>query len=464
MIIRQFTADGVSDRSYLAIHEPTRRAVVIDAQRDVWTYLDAADEAGVKITHAFDTHVHNDFVSGSFALRERTGAIVVQAAEAGVAYPVRGVNDGESVEIAPGIFVRALHTPGHTFHHMTYALEEDGRTVALFTGGSLLVETIGRTDLVSPGATERLARAQRASLLKLFAFPDATDVFPTHGAGSFCSAGEAPERETTSVGEEKRHNHAGRIAISEDEDAFVRFALHGLTAYPAYYAHMAAFNLAGTRALSALPELEALEPRKALELQQIGGSIVDARTSAEFVRGFPRGARSIPLGESFAGYVGMVLPFNDELVLVLADDEDWRRAQTQLIRIGFDRASGYVRGGFPTWERAGLPIDRLRAVTIEDVHALHKDDAAAVVDVRYDPEWRAGHIVDSTHVPIGSLPARLGDVPFENGRKLITMCAGGTRATLAASLLKRIGHDPLVVASGGFDQWAAHGWPAASGT
>ncbi len=464
MIVRTFSADGVSDRSYLVIHEATRRAIVVDAQRDVWTYLDAADAAGATITHAFDTHVHNDFVSGSFGLHERAGAVVVQAAEAHVAYPNRGVRDGDVVEIAPGFSVRALHTPGHTFHHMTFALEEDGKTVGLFTGGSLLVETIGRTDLVSPGATERLAREQRASLLKLFAFPDTTGVYPTHGAGSFCSAGDAPDRETTSVGEEKRQNAAGRIALTEDEDAFVRFALHGLTAYPAYYAHMAPLNLAGTPALAALPALEPLEPRKAFELQRNGGSIVDARTSVEFVRGFARGARSIPLGDSFAGWVGMILPFNDELVLVLADDDDWRRAQTQLVRIGYDRAAGFVRGGFPTWRLAGLPVDRLRAVTIDDVHKLHKDDAATIVDVRYDPEWRAGHITGATHVPLGALPARLGDVPFEAGREIVTMCAHGARGTLAASMLRRVGFDPLVVADGGYEGWAERGWPTETGS
>ena len=464
MIIKQFVADGVGDRSYLAIHEPTRRAIVIDAQRDVFTYLDAAEAAGATITHAFDTHVHNDFVSGSFGLFERAGALVVAAAEARVAYPNQGVHDGDVVEITPGVVVRALHTPGHTFHHMSYALEEDGRTTALFTGGSLLVETIGRTDLVSPGSTERLAREQRSSLLRLFAFPDSTGVYPTHGAGSFCAAGDAPDRDTTSIGHEKRDNAAGRIALSEDEDAFVRFALHGLTAYPAYYAHMAPLNLAGTPALAALPPLEPLEPGKAFELQQGGAALVDARRSVEFVRRFARGARSIPLGDSFAGFVGMILPFNDELVLVLPNHDDWRRAQTQLVRIGYDRAAGFIRGGFPAWEAAGLPVDRLRAISVEELHALHKDDAATIVDVRYDPEWRAGHIAGASHLALGTLPSRLGDVPFEPGREIVTMCAHGSRGTLAASILKRVGYDPLVVADGGFESWAEHGWPTATGT
>ena len=462
MKVHQCIADGVSDRSYLVVEETSRSAFVIDAQRDVWEYLETADRLGVKITYAFDTHVHNDFVSGSHALRELAGAIVVQAAGAGIQYPVREVRDGDRIQIADGVVVRALHTPGHTFHHMSFAVEENGRAAALFTGGSLLVQTIGRTDLVSPGATERLARDQRTSLLKLFRFPDETEVFPTHGAGSFCSAGDAPDRDTTSIGREKRDNAAARIALSEDEDAFVRFALHGLTAYPAYYAHMAPLNLAGTPALVRLPELEPLDPRKVLELQNSGASIVDARRSIEFARAFPRGARSIPLGDSFAGYIGMVLPFDDRLVLVLPNDEDWRRAQTQLIRIGFDHASGYVRGGFTSWESASLPIDRLRTMTLAELHAFHKEGLAEIVDVRYDPEWRGGHIPGSAHIPIGSVPARLGDIPDSIGKRLVTMCEGGTRATLAGSLLKRVGLDPFVIDQGGFSDWSEHGWPVVS--
>ncbi len=460
MRVVQFAADGVGDKSYLIVAEERGCAAVVDAQRDVWTYLDEAERLAVRITHAFDTHVHNDFVSGSRSLHELTDAIVVQG-QASFGYPVRHVRDGERVDVGGAFAMLALHTPGHTFQHVSYALEDGGNVVGLFTGGSLLIDTIGRTDLVSPGATEELARAQRASLLRLLEFPGATEVFATHGAGSFCSAGNAPDRNTSSISLEKNGNRAAQIALTEDEDAFVRFALHGLTEYPAYYAHMAPINLAGAAPLVTLPKLEPLDPRRAYELQRHGAALVDSRASLDFVRGFPRGARSMPLGESFAGYVGMVLPFDDELVLVLADDDDWRRAQGQLNRIGFDRARGYVAGGFPGWARADLPVDRLSAITIEQLHDLHKSSEADLVDVRFEPEWRNGHVPGATHLPIGVLPARLGDVSQTDGRRLVTMCAGGTRATLAASLLKRVGYDPLVVASGGFGEWQKHGWPTA---
>lgn len=457
MFVKTFKADGVSDRSYLLVDKQRGQAAVIDAQRDIWAYLDEAEHLGVKITHVFDTHVHNDFVSGSRGLHEVTGATVVQGAGAGITYPCKEVRDGDRIDVGDFV-VRALHTPGHTYQHMSYVVEEASVPAAIFTGGSLLVETVGRTDLVSPGATEELARAQRVSIRKIAQLPDDTEVFPTHGAGSFCAAGESPDRDTTSIGRERRDNAAMRIAAVEDENAFVRYALHGLPAYPAYYAHMAPLNRPGTPPLLRLPEMEPLEPRQAHELQREGSILVDARRAADFVRAFPLGARNIPLGETFAGYVGWVLPFDAHMVFVFANDEDWRRAQAQLIRIGYDHAEGFVRGGFPAWQGAQLPVDRLRGITVEDLRPLHKDGTVAVIDVRQDPEFAAGHVPGAMHIPLGVLPARLGDVP-DDGRRVATMCAGGTRATIAASILRRVGYDPLVVTSGGFDEWAAHNWP-----
>lgn len=457
MIVHRFKADGVSDQSYMLVDKDRGVAAVIDAQRDIWSYLDKADQLGVRITHAFDTHVHNDFVSGSRALHETADVVVVQATDAGITYPCHQVREADRVEVGRFVVV-AMHTPGHTFHHMSYLVEEEKKPIAIFTGGSLLVETVGRTDLVSVGATEELARAQRASILRLSDLPDDTDVFPTHGAGSFCAAGDPPDRDTTSIGREKRDNLALQIAMSGDENAFVRHALHSLPSYPAYYAHMSPLNRAGTPALLKLPVMEPLDPRKAFELQKSGSILVDARKAIEFVKSFPRGARSIPLGDTFAGYVGWVLPFNAELVFVFAQDEDWRRGQGQLIRIGYDRAEGFVHGGFAAWEAAQLPVDHFQSLTVSELRTLDKNEAVTVVDVRQDFEWSAGHLPNAIHVALGRLPARLGDVP-KDGSKIVTMCAGGTRATMAASILRRVGFEPLVITEGGYGDWAAHNWP-----
>ncbi|GAC1415446.1 MAG: MBL fold metallo-hydrolase [Candidatus Velthaea sp.] len=459
MRVIKFAADGVSDHSYMLVDTKTQTAAVVDAQRDVWTYLDEADAQRVKIRFAFDTHVHNDFISGSRSLAEVAGAVVVQAAGSNIEYPVRFASDGDRIDLG-GCTIRALLTPGHTAQHRSWKVEEEPKPSGNFTGGSLLVETVGRTDLVSPGETEGLARAQRASLLKMLDLPDDTEVFPTHGAGSFCSAGEVPDRATTSIGQEKRENEAVRIAMHEDEDAFVRHALHGLPGHPAYYAHMAPENRTGRLPpLLRLPEMEPLDPRRAYDLQRSGAALVDARSSLAFVQGFPRGARSIPLGDSFAGYVGWVLPFDSPLVLVFAHSEDWRRAQGQLVRIGYDNARGFVDGGFGAWSQADLPTDRLTSIDVAELHRRHKSGEVIVLDVRQDAEWRTGHVAGAAHIAIGMIPSRLGDVPAIKGERVATMCAGGMRATLAASLLKRVGFDPLVLADGGIHEWEQHGWP-----
>ncbi|GAC1534880.1 MAG: rhodanese-like domain-containing protein [Candidatus Velthaea sp.] len=459
MRVIQFAADGVSDQSYMLVDLETKTAAVVDAQRDVWTYLDEADAQGLKIRFAFDTHVHNDFISGSRSLGEVTGATVVQAAGSNIEYPARFVSDGDRIDLG-ACTVRAMLTPGHTAHHMSWVVEEDARPIGIFTGGSLLVATVGRTDLVSPGETESLARAQRSSLLKMLELPDDTEVFPTHGAGSFCSAGDVPDRATTSIGREKRDNEAVRIAMHGDEDAFVRHALHGLPGHPAYYAHMAPANRAGALPpLLRLPVMEPLDPRVAYDLQRSGAAIVDARSSLAFVDGFPRGARSIPLGDSFAGYVGWVLPFDSPIVLVFENSQDWRRAQGQLVRIGYDNARGFVDGGFPAWRTADLPTDRLTSIDVAELHRKHKSGDVIVLDVRQDAEWRTGHVPGAAHIAIGMIPSRLGDVPTITGERVATMCAGGMRATLAASLLKRVGFDPLVLANGGIHEWEQNGWP-----
>jgi hydroxyacylglutathione hydrolase len=462
MRVIHFAADGVGDQSYMLVDQETQTAAVIDAQRDIWTYLDEADAHGLTIRFVFDTHVHNDFISGSRSLAEAAGAVVVQAAGADLHYPVRSASDGDRIDLG-ACTIRAMLTPGHTPHHMSWVVEERGRPVGIFTGGSLLVETVGRTDLVSPCETEGLARAQRASLLKMLDLPDDTEVFPTHGAGSFCSAGEVPDRATTSIGREKRNNEAVRIATHEDEDAFVRHALHGLPGYPAYYAHMAPANRAGELPpLLQLPVMEPLDPRLAYDLQRGGAALVDARSSLAFVAGFPRGARSIPLGDSFAGYVGWVLPFDSPLVLVFENPEDWRRAQGQLVRIGYDNALGFIEGGFPAWSSAELPSDRLESLGVAELHRRHKNGDVVLLDVRQDAEWRSGHVPGAAHIAIGMLPARLGDVPSGEGMRVATMCASGMRATLAASLLKRVGFDPLVLADGGIHEWEQQGWPIVS--
>jgi len=460
--VKQYLADGLGDSSYLVVDDERKVATVIDPQRDVWRYLDEAARDGCALTHSFDTHVHNDFVSGSFALQEFADTRVVAGAGANFSFAFHSVRDGESIEVG-GITLTALHTPGHTPEHMSYALAtRDGGMRGIFTGGSLIVGSAGRTDLLGAGETELLTRLQRGSLRRLAGLPADLPVYPTHGQGSFCSAQESDDGRTTTIGRERAQNAAVRVALDQDEDAFVRHQLRGLPAYPAYYAHMAPLNRRGAPSIGArLPELTPVDPHHAFAMQERGTLIVDARRSAELGDGYPRGATAISLGDSFASYVGWVLPFNAELLLVLPSDREARRAHIQLFRIGFDRCAGFVAGGFNAWRAAGLPQSALDLVDLKEARDLLESGRVLLLDVRQDHEWAQGHVPGAVHVPVGELPRRLGDIP--DGRPVMTMCASGLRATMAATIIRRVGMEPKAIL-GGVGDWRARGWPLESET
>lgn len=460
--IRQYVAQGLGDSSYAIIDDDRKTAAVIDPQRDIWQYLDDAAADRLTVTHAFDTHVHNDYLSGTYSLAELVGARVVAGAGANFSFDYHAMHDGDRIDLGTST-ITAIHTPGHTVDHMAYVLAtKDGAVVGIFTGGSLLVGSAGRTDLLGAGEAEPLTRLQRASLLRLASFGDDTTIYPTHGEGSFCAAGETHGERTTTIGRERMNNAALRTALTEDEDTFVRNQLQGLPAFPAYYAHMAPLNRKGVHAIGwRLPELRPVSPAKAFDLQRHGILLVDARNAVDFAKGYPRGATSIQFGDSFAAYVGWVLPFDSELVLVLPQRETAPRAQTQLIRIGFDRCAGYVDGGFDAWRSAGLPVNALEAIDVTEAHDYLENGEVVLLDVRDDSEWERGHVPNAAHIHIGQLPKRLGDVPAQ--KTILTMCATGMRATMAASIIRRFGMEPKPVI-GGFDEWRAQGWPVATGS
>ncbi len=245
--IRVLDTPSLGDRSYLVTDGEV--AVAIDPQRDIDRVLDLARTSGVRITHVAETHIHNDYVTGGFALARRVGAEYLVAADEDVGFARRPVRDGDVITTG-GLRLRALHTPGHTFTHLAYVLEDGDRRVhAVFTGGSLLFGSTGRPDLFGAQHTETLARHQHASAHRLArVLPDTTPVFPTHGFGSFCSASPTHGSSST-LAEECRNNPA----LTEDEDAFVAGLLDGLGAYPAYYAHMAPLNAAGPPAVEPTP-------------------------------------------------------------------------------------------------------------------------------------------------------------------------------------------------------------------
>ncbi|HZD65141.1 MAG TPA: MBL fold metallo-hydrolase [Acidimicrobiales bacterium] len=425
----------LGDRSYLI--SDGRAAVVVDPQRDIDRVLATAEEAGVRVALVAETHLHNDYVSGGRELAERTGAEHVIGGGEEVAFPCRPAVEGEAATVGL-LTVRVLATPGHTTGHVSFVVEEDGRPVAVFTGGSLLYGTVGRTDLVSPERTDDLTRAQYHSAHRLASeLPDGVTVHPTHGFGSFCSSTSAGQSTTSTIGSERQTNLALKV---EDEDTFVKTLVAGLTAYPRYYAHMGPINRSGPEPLDLSPP-RPVDPAELRRRIDAGEWVVDLRQRRAFAASHVAGTVSVELGTLFSTYLGWTIPWGTPLTLVGDDRESVAKAQRDLSRIGIDRLAGMAIG--PPDQLAQGKVGSFVVADFAQLAEVRGDGRRPVVlDVRQDDEWEAGHLSGAVHVPFQELPDRLGELPDD---ELWVHCASGFRASIAASLLDRAGREVVLV-------------------
>jgi glyoxylase-like metal-dependent hydrolase (beta-lactamase superfamily II)/rhodanese-related sulfurtransferase len=425
--------DELGDRSYV-VHDGAR-AVVVDPQRDLDRVEQLVERLGVSVTLVVETHIHNDYVTGGFELARRTGARYAVNAADPVEFDRLAVADGDVLD-AGTLLVTVHATPGHTDTHLAYVVTDTARPdepPAVFTGGSLLYGSVGRTDLVDPERTVELTRAQYRSAHKLAALlPDEAPVFPTHGFGSFCSSGSAAGGEDSTIGAERRRNDA---LTAPDEQTFVADLVANLTAYPSYYVHMAPLNRRGPQA----PDPAAPEPVDADELGKriaAGEWVVDLRDRVAYAADHLGGSVSIELGTQFATYVGWLTPWGGPLTLIGATPEQIAQARRQLVRIGVDQLAGAASGDLD--DVAGEQPRRsfLRVDFAETI--AQRPQYESVLDVRRDDERVRGCIAGSAHVPLAELLMRLDDLP--DGR-LWVHCASGFRAGIAASLLERAGRE-----------------------
>lgn len=432
---------SLGDRSYLA-HDG-EVAVVVDPQRDIDRVLDLAREHDVRITHVLETHIHNDYVTGGLALARATGAAYLVNAADEVTFDRQPVTDGEVVEVSPQMRVRALATPGHTFTHLSYALEsaegtegDDWRTVAVFTGGSLLFGTTGRPDLLGPEHTDALVHHQYGSAHRLAdEVPDDAEVLPTHGFGSFCSPGSDGGASESTVGQERRSNPV----LTQDEEEWVRRTLADLEEYPAYYAHMGPANAAGPDA----PALEAPSPADAQTLAariEAGEWVVDLRTRTAFAAGHVSRTLNFGLDGQFSTYLGWLIPWGTPLTLLGESEEQVAEAQRELARIGIDELAGQATGEPEHWttgELASFP-----RADFGDLAQVRHHREVVVLDVRRTSEHEAGHIDGAVSVPVHDILDRIDEVP---AGEVWVHCASGYRASIAASVLAAAGRSVVAV-------------------
>ncbi len=431
----------LGDRSYL-VHDG-EVAFVVDPQRDIDRVLVLLERHDVLLTDVFETHIHNDYVTGGLALARRTRATYHVNAADEVAFERSPISDAQTVEVGNRMRVTALATPGHTFTHLSYALTDAGSngavgldsSVAVFSGGSLLYGATGRPDLLGAEHTDALVRHQHASAHRLAdLLPDEAGVFPTHGFGSFCSATQSEASDST-IGQERRSNPV----LTQDEETYVRELLDGLGAWPAYYAHMGPANTAGP----AEPDLRPPGLADATELRhriEAGEWVVDLRNRTAFAAGHVRGTLNFGLDGAFATYLGWLIAWGTPVTLLGDTPEAVAEAQRELVRIGIDRPAAHATGSPGDWADGELAT--FPTASFADLAQVRHHRAVVVLDVRRTDEYAAAAISHAVNIPLHELWDRLDEVP---AGEVWVHCEAGYRASVAASMLDASGRMPVAV-------------------
>ncbi|MBC9006869.1 rhodanese-like domain-containing protein [Micromonospora aurantiaca (nom. illeg.)] len=426
----------LGDRSYIA-HDG-QLAIVIDPQRDLDRLQAVLDEHGLRCAMVLETHIHNDYVSGGLQLAHQHGAPYAVNGADEVTFDRQSVADGDRLDVGD-MQIQVVATPGHTDTHLSYVITGGHTPAAVFTGGSVLYGSVGRTDLIDPARTEELTRAQYRSAHHLAGLlDDDARIFPTHGFGSFCSSGSAAGGQDSTMGQEKARNDA---LTAPDEDTFVAKLVAGLTAYPAYYAHMGARNRDGAGPVDLSPPHQ-VNPAELHKRISAGEWVVDLRDRTAYAAEHLSGTIGIALGQQFATYLGWLIPWGTSLTLIGENPQQIADAQRQLVRIGIDRPDGSAVGT-PQDLADGHDLRGYRRATFADLAAAQQaGDPVTVLDVRRDDERAHGNVPGSTHLPLHSLLNNLDKVP---PGPLWVHCASGFRASIAASLLDRAGHDVVLI-------------------
>ena len=452
MIIQQFFVPGIAHSSYLVAGN--RTCAVIDPERDVSRYLALARQMGLRITHVLTTHLHADFVSGHRDLADATGARVHAPRSAGCAFPHTPLAEGDQVQLED-IRFSVLETAGHTPEHICYVATDLSRgdsPVALFSGDTLFVGDVGRPDLF-PGKAGELASSLYDNLHgKIMTLPPECEVYPAHGAGSLCGRAMAAKRSST-IGYEIRYNYALRI---RDREEFIQALTSGMPAAPDHFARCSEINRAGPALLRDLArpgplDSAAIAGRNAGEVV-----ILDVRSYQAFSGMHIPGSWNIDLAGNFATWAGWVLPPDREILLVVENGGQAEEAALQLHRVGFDRVTGYLDGGMLAWGTSGMPFSTVPVISAQKAHDLVASGGAGLVDVRSLEEWQAGHAEGSVHIPWHDLRTR--HTELDPAKQYITMCKGGPRGSIAASILKMHGFSRVMNIAGGFTAYQRAGY------
>ena len=448
MFIKQLYTNCISEAAYYI--ESEGEAAIIDPLRDTGEYIELAAERKSSIKYIFETHFHADFVSGHIDLSKETGAPIIFGPGAITDFKTESATDGQVYKLGK-ISLQVVHTPGHTLESTCYLLkDENDKPHALFSGDTLFVGDVGRPDLSSGNmSSEELAGIMYNTLAKkIIPLPDDVIVYPAHGAGSSCGKNLGPNTFST-IGEERKTNHALQPQSKED---FIKSVTTGLTAAPKYFAINASINQKGYDAFEAVKErgIKALSIEEFKKLASVDAVILDTRHANEFTKGFIPGSLFIGLEGRFAEWAGSLLPFDKKIILITEPGKE-EESVVRLSRVGFDKMSGYLEGGYAAWAAAGEKTDMIIDVEADELMMdIPHDPNLIIADVRRETEYRDGHLKDAVNLPLNEMtdPALLAQ--FEEGENIYVHCAGGYRSVIASSILKKEGYHNLRNVLGGW--------------
>ncbi|QYC40247.1 putative metallo-hydrolase [Nonomuraea coxensis DSM 45129] len=429
MEVLSFRTPGLGDQTYLLTHDG--RGVLVDPQRDIGRFLDAAAERDVELRFVLETHLHNDYVSGGEQAALRTGAELVMPAAAAPAYRHTPAFHLEDIDGGGGLALRPVHTPGHTPEHTSYLVLIDGEPVALFSGGSLLVASAGRPDLLGPERARSLARLQHISLRRLAALPPGTALYPTHGEGSFCTATGAG-RLTSTIGAELADNP---LLAVDDPEKFADTLLAAPAPIPAFYRHMGPANTLGVPPMPPVQVPELDEPA--------AGHVVDVRPREAQAGGMLPGSYGIELDNDFGSWTGWLLPHGEPITLVAGPGQDVTEAVTQLAQIGVDTVQGVVR------DLGDAATQTYRLVDLGTFVRLLREPDAQLLDVRMPSEREQVRLPGAAERFLPDLFTQGVPDALDQERPVLVACASGRRAAIAAARLAGAGYRPIALTGAG---------------
>lgn len=459
MYFKQFYLGCLAHASYLIGSEG--EAVVVDPQRDVDQYIDEARRNGLTIKHVIETHLHADFVSGHRELAARTGAEIIFGEKAGATLPHHAVTDGEEIKIGK-VNLRILATPGHTPEGISVLVtdtEVSDQPQKVLTGDTLFIGDVGRPDLAGDkGYTPQMMAGMMYDTLhqKLLRLPDQTEVYPAHGAGSMCGRNMSSQTSST-IGEQREFNYAVQ-PMSRDE--FIQMMTSDLPAAPDYFSKDAEINRSGASTLASLPKPKALTAQQVSDLLAQDHVVLDVRSAEEFGAGHVPGSLNIGLGGQFAIWAGSLIPMTAPIIIIASSQEKVDEAVMRLARVGIENVVAYLGGGMDTWREAGLKVETVPQLTVDELHSLiEKQSQLQILDVRRSPEYESGHVPRALHAPLANLDQTAGHLPLDPAKPTAVICAGGYRSSAATSILKQHNFTKLMNITGGTSAWIKAGYP-----